>query len=509
MTSLEAHRAKSTSQLLFTVHECPSCNTRVDVSRYNPGQKLACPGCGTGFFVQGTEEPAATPKPRVVRGPVVVNQPKPWAKIAIAAGGILALGAGLFIYQRARVHNEITILPPEPPSTVPVKAATREAVGSAIVPVVASRSGVAPGIYVVKNVQSGLALDLYKYGTGLDARLHLEPASGGGNQRWIFRPMGPETWEIVSFHSFKALEVDKGSSDDSARIAQAKLNGSSAQLWRLERVGDAFKIVAQGTGKALAQTDDLPKGAHIGQRASGSGTEQLWKLEGRAALPREADQLFSGASTKPPMPVSAVAGAAPIDGRFVPIPFGDVANADSREGLFLDPKTVQDSVHPMLTGWIRAGETPFQLLPTSGKNLVLLQGGQGAVTKRYPAKVEIPMGNARLTKLHFLGGVAAWGYPWGGPADDRSGSVMVKVIVVRQGGVEESFVLRNGFEFADYSTAADVPGSAKVNGLVGNGRQVRTFSKTLANGEPVEKIILTGYAGHATPVFLAMTGETR
>ena len=86
---------------------------------------------------------------------------------------------------------------------------------------------------------------------------------------------------------------------------------------------------------------------------------------------------------------------------------------------------------------------------------------------------------------------------------------MVKVIVVRKGGVEETMVLRNGVEFAQYDDAVEVPGSAKVVGLVAHGRQVRTFSKTLASAEPIEKIVLQGYAGHATPVFMAMTGETR
>ena len=153
---------------------------------------------------------------------------------------------------------------------------------------------------------------------------------------------------------------------------------------------------------------------------------------------------------------------------------------------------------------------PFQVANParvgSGKNLVVLRGGQG-FAKTVPRKVEIPDVLVTATRLHFLGGVGAGAWPCCG-ANKNEGLPVARVSVLYTDGQQEQFYLTNGVEFVDYSNPdADVSGSKRVPGLLSHG-QVRSFSRALTGKAPIAKIALESFDNSIIPVFVAITAET-
>jgi len=105
------------------------------------------------------------------------------------------------------------------------------------------------------------------------------------------------------------------------------------------------------------------------------------------------------------------------------------------------------------------------------------------------------------SRLHFLGGVAGWGYPAVGDKIDAC-----KITAHFMDGGTEVMVLKNGIELADYNGRHDVPGSKFLNWTQGHG-QVRWFSKDLKKSGVIEKLVLESYDNHVSPTFFAITAE--
>ncbi len=196
------------------------------------------------------------------------------------------------------------------------------------------------------------------------------------------------------------------------------------------------------------------------------------------------------------------------DSKYRVIDMSDAFNADSRKGLFLTPENTQDTLEFKKFGVLKAGEVPFDVVsPTrsrTGKNLVVLKGGSG-VAKRMPQKAEIKNVHVNASRLHFLGGVGGWMYPYGG--GDTKNLPAAKVTVEFADGQREEFVLKNGIEFADWNGEADVPGSMKVSGAVTHG-QVRAFTRDLAHRGVIQSITLESFDNSRAPVFVAITAES-
>lgn len=126
------------------------------------------------------------------------------------------------------------------------------------------------------------------------------------------------------------------------------------------------------------------------------------------------------------------------------------------------------------------------------------------MSQAYPRQVEVKVG-LPVTKLHFLGGVAGWGYP-GGKINEPA----AKITVHFAGGATEEIVLRNGVEIADYISHIDVPGSEALDNLdqlLPNGRQIRYFAKPLTNRGVVEKLTISSYGNEVAPTFASITAE--
>ena len=194
------------------------------------------------------------------------------------------------------------------------------------------------------------------------------------------------------------------------------------------------------------------------------------------------------------------------DSRYRVIDLSRAFTADSRKGLFLTTENTRDTLEFTKFGVLKAGDVPFDVVsPTrtrDGRNVIVLKGGSG-VAKQMPQKVQIANVKVKASRLHFLGGVAGWGYPCCGENKDLPAA---KVTVEFADSQREEFMLKNGVEFADWNGRADVPGSKMVTDAVQHG-QVRTFSRDLAHQGVIQAITLESFDNSVAPVFVAITAE--
>lgn len=193
--------------------------------------------------------------------------------------------------------------------------------------------------------------------------------------------------------------------------------------------------------------------------------------------------------------------------RFRILNLADAFTADTSRGIYMTAESRDESLRFKKWGTIKHRDVPFDIVTpqrtATGKNVIVLQGGAG-MSRNYPKQVEVKLG-LPATKLHFLGGVAGWGFPLG-----RTNEPVAKITAHFAGGETEDMVLRNGVEVADYIARFDVPGSevlANLDDLLQQGRQLRYFAKPLTKRGVVEKLTLASYANEVAPTFVAITAE--
>ena len=179
--------------------------------------------------------------------------------------------------------------------------------------------------------------------------------------------------------------------------------------------------------------------------------------------------------------------------------------ADSRNGLYQSLDRKGDTLPFRKFGTQQVDGVPFAVVDPAkvagGNNLMVLRGGpRGSHSSTLPEKVEVRVGGFRANRLHFLGGVTGWGYQGGDPSD------LMAVTVEYTGGGRERLVFRNGVEFSDYYRRFDVPGSRHVDGML-ESHQVRWFTKPLAQGGPVERLVLESVNPRAAATLAAITAE--
>lgn len=197
------------------------------------------------------------------------------------------------------------------------------------------------------------------------------------------------------------------------------------------------------------------------------------------------------------------------DARYRIVDLRSAFTANSTEGIYISRESKGESVHFRKFGIVKAGEVPFEVIhpskSSSGNNVIVLKGGQG-YSKTLPQKVETGTLNLKATRLHFLGGVAGWGYPCCGE-NKNEGTPVVKATVDFVEGPSEEFIFKNAVEFADYNGDYKVPGSKAVEGVVRDG-QVRTFSRVLKNKAAMKKITLESFNNGVAPTIVAITADT-
>lgn len=195
--------------------------------------------------------------------------------------------------------------------------------------------------------------------------------------------------------------------------------------------------------------------------------------------------------------------------RFRILDLTPVFNGNSNEGIYASKESRGETVRLRTFGALKVGEIPFDIISpqksVSGQNLLTLKGRLG-MAPQYPQKVEVKV-NFTANRLHVLGGVGGWAYPW--EADRHQDKPVVKATVRYAGGDSEELVFKNGVEFADYIGSGDnfnVPGSESVPNLVRSG-QVRYFSKDLKKSGLITAIELESFNNEIAPTFVALTVE--
>jgi uncharacterized protein len=135
--------------------------------------------------------------------------------------------------------------------------------------------------------------------------------------------------------------------------------------------------------------------------------------------------------------------------------------------------------------------------------VVVLKGGapESWSRKTLPQKIEVKVG-VPATRLHFLGGVAGWGYP----AVEDNQLPVLKATLHFAGGATEEWVFRNGQEIADYIGQFDVPKSKALPQFTRRG-QIRWHSADVKGSGVIESLTLESYNNHVAPTLFAITAD--
>jgi putative membrane-bound dehydrogenase-like protein len=184
-----------------------------------------------------------------------------------------------------------------------------------------------------------------------------------------------------------------------------------------------------------------------------------------------------------------------------------VFTADSTQGIYAARERREESLLFTHFGIVKVGEVPFDIVSPNktltGHNVLVLRGRNG-LARQYPQRVEVSGLNLTASRLHFLGGVGGWAWPFGG--DDTEGLTVATITVTHADGAQESWPLLNGVHVADYNSTRDVPGSRAAPGLVSRG-QVRVFAKAIRNRSPITTITIESHNNLVAPTFVAITAE--
>ncbi|MFM1770186.1 MAG: hypothetical protein RJA22_2715 [Verrucomicrobiota bacterium] len=181
--------------------------------------------------------------------------------------------------------------------------------------------------------------------------------------------------------------------------------------------------------------------------------------------------------------------------------------ADSTKGIYLSREANSGGLTFRKFGMVKAGEIPFDIIhpakSPNGNNLIVLKSRQG-ITRENAQVVEVPVGNLKASRLHILGSVAGWGYPY-----IQDPIPVAKFTLTHADGATQSFTLTNGVHVVDYiNPSLDCPGSKKVNGIVTDrGNQIRLLSRAVQNKAPITKLTIESFNNAIAPTFAAVTLE--
>ena len=194
-------------------------------------------------------------------------------------------------------------------------------------------------------------------------------------------------------------------------------------------------------------------------------------------------------------------------GKFRVLDLKGAFTTNTARGLYQSAAAKNESFEFAKTGTVLVGGIPFSVVApekaAGGSNIIVLKGGPGgSVAQTMPQRVEVKVGGFKANRLHFLGGVTGWGFQ---NNDDRSD--VLKITVHATGGASETFVCKNGSEFADYFNRVDVPGSKYAEGIVRD-RQMRSFTKSLSGVLEIDRIVLESFGKNAAPTIVAITAES-
>lgn len=281
---------------------------------------------------------------------------------------------------------------------------------------------------------------------------------------------------------------------------------------------DPNRAVEAAYAEWIATTIDERNVAGVLVRES-SDSIVLRSSAGDAVLPR--DEIESLRNTgRSPMPAGFESLGAPALRDLIAYLAGDfaywrvldlkpVVSSNSPRGLY-DTKRDGNPYIPARFGVVALDGVPFEFLDPkrtdSGNNVITLKGGLNPDWEsklHKPQRVELKV-NAVVQRVHVLGGIAGWGYPY-----IKEPKPIVKWTWKFADGASEEHVLHNGVEFADWIGHFDVPGSEFVEGALAQGSwgQLRRFAVAPKNVKLVQSIVLESFDNELAPTFVALTAE--
>ncbi|NLT53506.1 MAG: alpha-L-arabinofuranosidase [Actinomycetales bacterium] len=134
--------------------------------------------------------------------------------------------------------------------------------------------------YVIVNVNSGKALDLYNWSTADGAEFRQWTRTDATNQQFQFLSSGDGYYRLKNRHSGKVVDVWGWSTANSAPVNQYTDHNGANQQWRLTgNDNSSVRFINRNSGKALevmnASTAD---GGDITQYTDYAGRNQTWQL---------------------------------------------------------------------------------------------------------------------------------------------------------------------------------------------------------------------------------------
>jgi len=194
------------------------------------------------------------------------------------------------------------------------------------------------------------------------------------------------------------------------------------------------------------------------------------------------------------------------ENRFRMIDLTSAFTANNARGLYNSPDNVDETVAFRSYGMKRVDDVPFDVISPmkAVANVVVLKGGapNSWSRKSLPQKVEVKVG-VPASRLHFLGGVAGWGFP----AVNNDQLPVLKVTAHFAGGGTEELIQRNGQEIADYNGQADVPKSKGLPQFTRGRGQVRWLTQEVKGTNVIEKLTLESYDNQVAPTIFAITAD--
>ncbi|MYT47640.1 RICIN domain-containing protein [Streptomyces rimosus subsp. rimosus ATCC 10970] len=148
-------------------------------------------------------------------------------------------------------------------------------------------AAVGDGAYVVRNVGSGLLLEVEDGRKGSGANVRQGKDDGSPGQLWRITEVHPGSGlrHLTNVGSGKRLDVTGASTENGANVQQWKANNYGAQEWLLEQHVDApgtFTLTNYASGLLLEVADDSAEpGANVQQWEDRDRAGQWWRLESR------------------------------------------------------------------------------------------------------------------------------------------------------------------------------------------------------------------------------------
>ncbi|WP_030323788.1 RICIN domain-containing protein, partial [Streptomyces sp. NRRL B-3229] len=134
--------------------------------------------------------------------------------------------------------------------------------------------------YSIKNVNSGLVMDVNGASTADGASVIQWPKSGNANQQWTIVPVSGQLNKIVNRNSGKVLDFGWASHWRGTALQQSTYNGSNNQLWYFEPTTGGY-LIRNFESKQILEVSNssTANGATIDQYMPLNQPNQAWTIQ--------------------------------------------------------------------------------------------------------------------------------------------------------------------------------------------------------------------------------------